>query len=300
MWEGNNCFRWGTAKVELKSYYKDYFRFMYFRIYLISLFSVYYCICFCQSNAYELVKFKQLNAEPFPICLVMIKKLSIDSTLAIEIVDGNRDGKFRIRQDKSDFNCDYLKVYDTYNRQFLSIPLQSNCVIKYYDQLYSIKYNERDLNCEISQICDFNLKIDGYIINTIPFKYLKKLSNNESILVKNLFVGKSDYVYFSFWAPYCVPCLQDIKDEVNYKKEFEKARIKIIHINIFDDLERSKEFLKKNRIYGEFYYCTKSNMNDWNCNGFPSGVMFRANGTYSRHFKLGIHEILNLKGKYSK
>lgn len=113
---------------------------------------------------------------------------------------------------------------------------------------------------------------------------------------------KDKVVFLNFWFTTCAPCIREIP-ELNKIYQKYKDNSEVVFASVCrDNQERVTPFLKKHPIHMPISTVSKSNIDIFNVDGFPTNVIIDKKGNYKKHvymitesFGTYIKEALNQK-----
>lgn len=241
------------------------------------------------------ITFKEIVKEPFNNCLVNLNNLS-DTNIVITILDGNNDKDF------SDFNqnrnysgdtSDYLNIrYKSFN-QSCSSPIKSKSIIKINDNTYVFTFDTSLLKATIKRINPSEDTVDITIFDRITNIPIYNLTSNTSLnqIIKEI---NSQFIYVTFWASFCKPCMEDILYYDTFNDSINSNIITIVHLSLTRDTASTLNLVNKLKHGNYFYNCDDKYMKLLNCYGFPTGILIEKKKGYIRHFNYSnISTILN-------
>ncbi len=255
-------------------------------------------IAFSQS---EIIFFEEKLQEPFLPNLVS-RKCKIDTNLIISIIDGNSNGQYTdecntLRPVQA---CDFLNVYHKGLHQQDAINFKPYAVIEATDRHYTFTY-DGFTGTGLLTLKKNVSKPDLVIFNDVPSIQLRELKNLQPAPPLSQLCRKAStsYVFISFWASFCQPCLEDLTFYDEYEDLIGISNLTVIHVSIDEDYFSALELINKNNHTGAFYTCPKSEMEILNCSGYPNGFLMKQDGSYIGHFSYSsINGVLNYLKKH--
>jgi len=118
-----------------------------------------------------------------------------------------------------------------------------------------------------------------------PACLLKQLNNSENALDLKQLQGQA--LYIDFWASWCGPCIKSFPYMSKVEKKFKKQSFKVIAINLDEDIDDAKSFLKKmpvdfSTVIDENQNCAKA----FDVKAMPSSYLVNRQGII-QHVHLG-------------
>jgi len=190
------------------------------------------------------------------------KKAMVDESeiFDIYIIDWNQNGNY------GDKNEDYIGVKSPLDRKpNLSMIADTNC-IKYNGDLYDV------------MLVDSGIKISESVSNksselSLIDKYIPLVMADDQIL--NLTFEKDSTMIY-FWATWCAPCVQTLKEIGPRMKELNAKGIDIIPVAY--NCSDSRDFLLKHDLPFENHVLSESTATLYSVYGLPEKFTFLKDG----------------------
>lgn len=250
-----------------------------------------------QLSAQEVIFFTYKHEEPFYPQLES-QRISYDSNLVIRLMDGNGNGSFSDVHNipNQDSCCDYINIHNQKNNQQHGVNFTPELIFENNGVKYLFVFNPLLQTGFLKKISSSNSKASISLFNKVPSIELRELNNTSSgtTISQLALAASTKYVFFSFWSPFCPPCVEDLAFYDEYIDEITKANLTVIHISTNEYPVDCREHVQKNNHKGLFYTCSRREMETFNCSGYPSGFLTDNNGKYIRHVGwMTISDILN-------
>ncbi|MBC7885105.1 MAG: redoxin domain-containing protein [Saprospiraceae bacterium] len=248
-------------------------------------------------TAQEVIFFNYEHEEPFYPQLES-QRISYDTNLVIRLMDGNGNGSFSDVHNvpNQDSCCDYINIQNKNNSQQHGVNFTPELIFENDGSKYSFVFNPLLQTGFLKKLTSNNSKASLSLFNKVPPVEIRELKNSSSwtTIPQLALAASTKYVFFSFWSPFCPPCVEDLAFYDEYINEITKANLTVIHISTNEYPADCREHVQKNNHKGLFYTCSRKEMETFNCSGYPSGFLTDNQGKYIRHVGwMTISDILN-------
>ncbi len=126
-----------------------------------------------------------------------------------------------------------------------------------------------------------NFKSNGFIVN----QYLPKdqvLNLDETPVLFESLISRKDFIIIDFWGTWCQPCIKEIPNLKSFYNEMNKKKFKLISLAYDSDINKIKDFIKKNDMIWEHIFVNKNQHNNvlvkYNLILFPTIIVVDASG----------------------
>ncbi|MEO0151603.1 MAG: redoxin domain-containing protein [candidate division WOR-3 bacterium] len=130
----------------------------------------------------------------------------------------------------------------------------------------------------------YSNKEEKEIVKKASYFKLPKIDNlNDSLSLDDL---KGKVVILNFWASWCEPCKEEVK-ELNKIYESLKDSIMLIGINIWDDRKKALSFIEKYNVKFLNLFASRGNpiSVNYGITGVPETIIVDKEGYIKFHFK---------------
>lgn len=213
--------------------------------------------------------------------------LEIDSLIWITLIDGNADGKFYTSNDaKADKNApDYMKINNKKTSQFSGCILKDSTQLEFNKTKYLITIDTKGRKGSIQRLDHINKQVDISINNKLPDFKIQSYMGKEEVTLHNALNENYKYTLFKNWAPFCEPCIKQIK-EINVDS-FRLNNIDLIYLIDSSYVEDIDKYFKDSKLKETIYLCDYKQIdNELHFNGYPFSILVSKEGEYQKHIFL--------------
>jgi cytochrome c biogenesis protein CcmG, thiol:disulfide interchange protein DsbE len=114
------------------------------------------------------------------------------------------------------------------------------------------------------------------IVEVAPNFILNYINSDETI---SLSILKGNGVVLNFWAPWCLPCKEEMPLLEAASQAYKDSGVIFVGINTGDDIEKAKDFIEEfNVTYINGYDPSHKIENDYKVIGIPTTIFINAEG----------------------
>lgn len=172
-----------------------------------------------------------------------------------------------------------------------NVGLSDEDIIRYWDMASAKMKENKDLRgfLEIA-LSERGLKIneEGKIVEkasgstAIGKKFVDfevKTMDGKAVRISD-YLGKGDYVLMDFWAHWCGPCINEMKNLARINSEYAGKNFKIISVSIEDEEEQTLRAIKENNMtWTQLCSTDKVLDDDYGIMAIPYLILFSPDGT---------------------
>jgi thiol-disulfide isomerase/thioredoxin len=197
------------------------------------------------------IEFKEINNYFLEWVEIKSVKGSETSIIENEFYDFKQSFKYSPNPNNELYNM-LDKIIEKHSKHPISASLLhdiSNDTILTTNQLVDL-YNRIDLNSQNP----INLQTLDYTIfrKNENFKNQMivdfELSSFDRELINSKSFRQNNYVFFDFWATWCLPCIKEIPELKNIKENYKHKNFKILGISLDTNKDRWEKFIEKENL----------------------------------------------------
>lgn len=226
---------------------------------------------------------KEVN-DGFQNVMTLKFPLEIDSLIWITLIDGNADGKFYTSNDtEADKNApDYMRIDNKKTSQFSSGILKDSTLLEFNKTKYLITIDTKGRKGSIQQLEQINKQVDISINNKLPDFKIQSYIGKKDVALSNVINKNYKYTIFKNWAPFCEPCIKQIK-EINVDS-FRINNIDLIYLIDSSYVEDIDKYFKDSKLMETIYLCDYKQIdNELHFNGYPFSILVSKEGEYQKY-----------------
>ena len=169
--------------------------------------------------------------------------------------------------------------------------LGADDIIRYWDMASDGIKADKDFR----RVLEMSLSEKGLILNE-EGKIVDKSSGNTAVgkkfvdfEVKTMdgkagrisdYLGKGDYVLMDFWAHWCGPCINEMRNLARINSEYAGKNFKIISVSIEDEVEQTQRAIKENNMtWTQLSSVDTALDDDYGIIAIPYLILFSPDGT---------------------